>query len=648
MRGVDYEIDYFSGRVLLARPLSLTFGQATLLSDFPTSGPEPVLVVDYERLVLGEAARSTAGGEVEGWFGPVRMSAGGVQEGPEDARYRLLRGAASARFLGLNLSAEAARSEGAAHALGATTWSESGGLEFLTSAEPLARDASGWAWGLRLRGRTPGDGRVDASWRRRTPGYSDSTWNGRGMLTQLSARVEQPVGPVVIGALGDDLTAVDPRTPFGTRLFSARTLGGYVGLRGDGWEGRLEVKDQSLTESAESPDALEGGRTAVGLVGRYKVHERVWVQAGHKQVVASRGAGLGALNDTFTSGGVEVELDRRTEIGVHGGWGPKLGPLVWAQASAARGDDVYYGSYSVDVDGPDFGERRAVTGARTALDDDTTVFVEDVGAHDATAVRLARAVGFSRAMAHGLSLSARYERGVRQPFGLPSPLRRDAGGIGATWVRERVQLSARAELRSERGRYASAPDVAVEREQWLVSAAAGWDALDNLRFSGRLNVSDLFLEASVGMAWRFDPLLLVIHYGVERGVSPVRPEAGERDLQLLSVQPALRLGDRFGLSAGFHAGWSSVQGDGAIVLSGSLRPSVRVVGGLELAAEVARRSSAPDEGELNAVRGEVGYQFNEALRMAAGYTFVGYTGLGVVPQEEGDRDRLYLRAEAAW
>ncbi|MGA9521295.1 MAG: flagellar motor protein, partial [Myxococcaceae bacterium] len=380
VRGVDYEIDYLSGRILLAQPLSLTSGRSTLLFDPPTAGPEPVLVVDYERLVLGESARGTAGGEVEGWFGPVRMSAGAVQEGPEDARYRLFRGAAHASFLGLHLSAEAARSEGVAHAQGATTWSESGGLEFQSPVEPLGSDASGWAWGLRLRGRTPGEGRVDASWRRRTPGYSDSAWDGRGVLTQLSARVEQPVGPVVVGALGDGVSGVDPRTIFGTRLFSARTLGGYVGMRGGRWEGRLELKDQSLIEDAGGPAEIDGGRTAVGLVGRYKVHERVWLQAGHKQVVASRGEGVGALNDTFTSGGVEVELDERTEVGVHGGWGPRLGPLVWAQANAARGKDVYYGSYSVDVDGPDFGERRAVTGARTEIDADTSIFVEDVGA----------------------------------------------------------------------------------------------------------------------------------------------------------------------------------------------------------------------------------------------------------------------------
>ncbi len=649
IRGVDYEIDYLSGRILLAQPLSMTLGQGILLSDPPTAGPEPVLVVDYERLVLGEAARATVGGEVEGWLGPLRMSAGAVQEGPASQRYRLFRGTASGSFLGLNLSTELARSEGAAHALGATTWSESGGLEFLTPAETPASDGSGWAWGLRLRGRTLGDGRVDASWRRRTPGYSDSTWDGRGALSQLSARIEQPIGPVVVGVLGDDVTAVDPRMPYGVRLFSARTLGGFAGIRGDGWEGRLELKDQALTEDAGGPDALEGGRTALGLVGRYRVHERVWLQAGHKQVVATRGEGLGALNDTFTSGGVEVELDPRTGFGVHGGWGPRLGPLVWAQANVTRGDDVYYGSYSVDVDGPDFGERRAVSGARTSIDEGTTVFVEDVGAHDATSVRLARAIGLSHAIAEGLSLSARYERGVRHPFDLPSALHRDAGSIGATWVRERLQLSARAELRSERGRFPSAPEVPVDREIWLISTAAGWDALDNLRFSGRLNASNTrFVEASAGLAWRLEQLLLVIHYGVEQGVSPVRPDAGERALQLLSIQPALRLGDRFGIAAGLHAGWSTVDGNDATVLSGSLRPSVRVVGGLELAAEVARRSTAPDEGELNALRGEVGYQFNENLKMAAGYTFLGYTGLGVAPQDEGDRDRLYLRAEAAW
>jgi hypothetical protein len=72
-----------------------------------------------------------------------------------------------------------------------------------------------------------------------------------------------------------------------------------------------------------------------------------------------------------------------------------------------------------------------------------------------------------------------------------------------------------------------------------------------------------------------------------------------------------------------------------------------VVGGLELAAEVARRSSAPDGGELAAVRAEAGYRIGDQFLMALGFTVLGYSGLGLDPTAQ-QNNRLYLRGEVAY
>jgi hypothetical protein len=69
---------------------------------------------------------------------------------------------------------------------------------------------------------------------------------------------------------------------------------------------------------------------------------------------------------------------------------------------------------------------------------------------------------------------------------------------------------------------------------------------------------------------------------------------------------------------------------------------------LELAGEVARRSSAPDRGELTSVRAEAGYRFNEQALMAAGYTLFGFSGLGLPTSGRERDDRFYLRAELAY
>ncbi len=145
--------------------------------------------------------------------------------------------------------------------------------------------------------------------------------------------------------------------------------------------------------------------------------------------------------------------------------------------------------------------------------------------------------------------------------------------------------------------------------------------------------------------------MAVLRYSIDRELPPQLPGRApfaEKGLQVVSLMPALRLGQRFALAAGGHVGWSDAAGNGGTVLSGTLRPSVKVVGGLELAVEVARRSAALDGGELTALRGEAGYRLNEQMMLALGYTVFGFSGLGLSDGAADSRDRVYLRAELAY
>jgi hypothetical protein len=128
------------------------------------------------------------------------------------------------------------------------------------------------------------------------------------------------------------------------------------------------------------------------------------------------------------------------------------------------------------------------------------------------------------------------------------------------------------------------------------------------------------------------------------------PERGglpPRWFEAVSLLPAAQLGP-VGLAAGVHLGWSSGAVAEGPTLSGSLRPSVKVGRGLELAAEVAGRTAAADGGELGALRGEVGYRFQEGMLLAVGYTFLGYSGTGLPGGPDGQDGRLYLRAELSY
>ncbi len=658
VRGRDYEIDYVASRILLARPLSLLTGASWLRTDALTAAPEPVLIADYAAVELS-GSRDAAGGEAWAEWQGTRVTLSGVRERRAGAPYGLLSGRARGALGGYTLEAEVARSSGQAIDPEVFGISDDGGLTYLRPEAELA--TGGDALGVRVHGPgLLGGGSVDAAFRWRNRGFSDGSHTETALFRQLSLRASQPVGAFRFTLLGDDRRSADPRLPFAPSSIAARTLGLGAGYERESWSVRLELRDAWLraSEVAGEGPVLEGGRTSVGLQGRLRVHERVVLSAGHRQALLRRGEGPGRVDDSFASAGVDVQLDEDTTLGVRGGWGPELGPQVWANAAVRRGPDVFYGGYSVDVDGPDFGAGRAVMGARTELDDGTSIFVEDTSAHGANAVRLARAVGFQQALFGGLRVGGRYERGVRHPLDLPSSLTRDSGGLFGQLVWERFRAEGRVELRREQGTPVRGPPVSVDRVQLVAALAAEAALREDLSLSGRVNfartlgaerLEQRLLEGSTGVAWRPEPFLLVARYSVTRELLPgPRGAFGERALQVLSLLPAVRLGDRVDVAAGLHAGRSSLGQEVAWVWTGTLRPSVRVVGGLETAVEVARRTSAREGGALSALRAEVGYRVDAGLRFAAGYTVLGFSGLGLSGETTDESDRLYIRAEVAY
>jgi hypothetical protein len=200
----------------------------------------------------------------------------------------------------------------------------------------------------------------------------------------------------------------------------------------------------------------------------------------------------------------------------------------------------------------------------------------------------------------------------------------------------------------------------VDRVQavWVLAAEAV--LREDLTLSGRMNYGRTYgretgqaearlFEGYAALAWRPGPFLLVARYGLTRELLPgERSVFGERGQQIISLLPAVRLGDRFALAAGLHASLSSRDDVAIWVLTGSLRPSLRVVGGLEVAVEAARRSVAPEGESLSSFRGEVAYRVDERLRVAVGYTLLGFTGTGLPVEAHDGSDRLYLRAELAY
>ena len=615
----DYTIDLFSGRVLLARPLSFFVAESLLQTDPLSAGVSAVLVVDYEYLESGLTTDGVLGGELSGKLGPVKVTGSGFRDGT----YGLLRAAAEAKLGPVWLSAEGARSSGPVQGL---SFSRDGGL---TRPDFTPVDSSGWAVTLRARAKL-GKGSWDAAWRWRQQGFQDTAQIGA--LNQVSLRGEQPLGPIVVAALIDFRDMPDPRSPFSGARVVGRTLGGGVGYEQPGWGIRLEAREFEQTLSGEK----KGGLT-LGVAGRYRLTPWLQLRAGYRQQLIS----LGGMELSFASVGVDVKPSEKLEFGLRGGWGPVLGPQVWGTATYSTGNETWYGVHAIDADAPGAGERRLVTGVRQQIDSTTAVFVEDVSATDVDGLRLARAVGLTQRVDEALTVTARYEHGARALDGLNPDVARNAGGVTIAYEREALRFFARGEARDEQG--------ALPLRQFVASAGGEWRAHRDVSVTARAlwthttKNDALFgrtVDATAAIAWRFGRGALLARYAYQQNWTP----ALDTRVHIISLLPTIRLSDRFAIGAGAHLGLTA----GGPILAASIRPSVRIWEGLEVAGEAVVRSLAPDGGSWASLRAEVGYRFDHRFFVGAGYNAFGFSGTGLDTGATASRDRVYLRTEIAY
>jgi hypothetical protein len=328
---------------------------------------------------------------------------------------------------------------------------------------------------------------------------------------------------------------------------------------------------------------------------------------------------------------------------------------VQVGAERATNQDTAYGLWTADVDGPNAGQTAAVSGARRRVDERSDVFVEDVVARDIDSLRAGRAIGLSVTPVSALNVTLRYERGVQLPFTGAPALLRDSGSGRVSWLVSGVRLSALAEVRHERGD--ALAETGVDRWQTVAGGMVDARPWRWLTLGARLLASQTrnngaeeahSIEGYAAAALRLEPLVVLVSYSlIDRTALPDQATpSGALFEHIVSVRPSVLLWDRLRLGAGLCAGIFR-EGEAANVLAASLRPAFRIVGGLEVAAEVARRSNAPAGESLDALRAEVAYWFDGLLGVAVGYNLHGFSGTGVEPQS-GTSDRIYLRLEAAY
>lgn len=637
-RGVDYSLDCLTGRVLLGRGPAL-FELASVLPGQSLGGSaRPYVIVDYEALGF-DRGTALVGGTLTLRGGPVRVTAGAVRE---NRGYSLLHSTARVAVGPVTIAAEGAYSLGQ----GADVRrSNDGGLAF-DALSTSAAFTAGYAVGIRARGPMLGrDGFFDLAYRRRSAGFSDGDHADEITFQQLGARAEQPWGRFRAGVLIDNRqgAAIDGDAPSAQRILS-----GWLGWKEQRWGVSVAARDASY---ADLQAAQEGAGFSVAMAGNFRVAPWLNLSASHRQRLLTRGEGLGALDDTFASLGAEVTPWASTTVSVRGGYGPVIGPQVWGGVTHQSGKDTYYGGHRWDVDSPSVGDHRMVSGAQREVGPGEVVYAEDVAQVKTNSVSAGRAVGFSAQVQNGLSVSARYERGVREAltFAGTQPREAVAGSLG--WVASGARAFAKGELR----RQFKAEGAFL---QWVGSGGAELAFSEALRATAMVLATHSavagvlaarMLEGQVAVHLRLEHGLLGLRYLYQRELAPTsRGFYGERLLHVISLLPTYSFADRLRVAAGGHLAWVGTEAGGGWVFTASLRPSVRVWEGLEVGAEIARRSVATDGGELTSVRAELGYRFNAQMMFAIGYTALGFQGLGFNDGQSDARDRLYVRAEVGY
>lgn len=631
VRTADYQIDYPSGRIILASPLASVAGRPAVATGDPFSAPRATLVADYSHASLARAD-DLAGARGAASLGPLRLDGAVASEERGGDRYRLVSGGAGVD-LGkpLTLRAEVAHSRGAATP-GPDGWSRSsdGGLSFADSAAPGETGVT--AWHVQAGGEAAG-ARWQGWWRERPRGYSDGEYMEALEARERGLWAAWAGGPASAEAQWAERRGADPRDPSGLAPLTARDLR----LRA-GWRfGEVRLLGEALVGEATA-SGEHGSSTGAGLRADWAVRPDLDLNATWHQSLARQGEGPGARDDTWLGAGASLGVPGGS-VSAEAGWGPQLGPRLLAGGERRAPDGTTYGSIGFDPDAPSFSqETAAAVGARRA-EDGAEVWSEEQFARDAFGLRAGRVSGASVEPMRGLRLTGRAESGSRLQLDGTTVDRWAAGGTAA-WIDRRLRLAGRGEVRED-----------GDRRQWLAGAAAEWRAAERFRLVARTNWSrssaagapGLAFEASLGGAWRGDGVQVV---GKVAALADQRPGAVRRDEALASLGTTLAVASRLDVGLAANYGANRLAGARIDLVSGSGRAVVRLVGPFDAALEYARRQAVrgPSPEWLDAGRLEAGWSFPQG-RLALGYTVFGFAGSGVDPAEEGGR--VYLRADVS-
>ncbi|MCB1755277.1 MAG: hypothetical protein KDJ38_07130, partial [Gammaproteobacteria bacterium] len=524
--GVDYEIDYFQGRIILTQPLSQIAHRIapSIIQDQPLQSDSVYLLADYEYVPEDFSFDNTVGG-VRGktWIGDSLGVGATLVEEQRDAEDYTLKGVDLTYQVGKGtyIKGELAQSEASQAASGFV--SADGGLTFSSSPQQNIQNRDGEAKGVEVRvdlaeltdEKQRGEFKL---WHKdRDAGFSssrddsgidtlDQGLQGRWMVNrnlQLSLRSKR-------------LETADTET---TTSHSAQ-IDGVISER---LSGGLELQRSEKTSDASDDE----NANLIGAKLSYRVTQQTTLYSKAQSVLDSSEAyqdndqltlGVSSrMNERWTLGGEVITGDRgdgmvlasdyviseKANINVAAGFGDGADSQVGANYLLDNGLNLY-GTYVRSTADNNEKQSTVTLGQRKKFGNSLEVFAENQLSDTDSQSGLTHVFGVDYGFNDFLGLSFSLQKSTIEQDDAED-ISRDAATVGLQYKRASLKASTRLEYRRDRS--------TIDTTQWLTTNALEWRQTRDYRWLGRFNYSvtkndetDVdeakFTETSIGFAYR--------------------------------------------------------------------------------------------------------------------------------------------------
>ncbi|HWJ06673.1 MAG TPA: hypothetical protein VNS57_12915, partial [Steroidobacteraceae bacterium] len=511
--GMDYDVDYLQGRLLLTEPLSSTAGDSLLVRTSGVSGDEAYLVVRYEYTPgFDEIDAVAVGGQGQYWLNDhvkLGMTAASNEEGDTD-------NSLNAADLTLRLSSEswvkvqAGRSQGL---VSGTLQSGDGGFGFTGDDAASFVDADAGAYradlsvglGDFLEGRRE---QLSLYVQNLEAGYSapgqttlkDTSFFGGRLTLPLTDRVDVTAkGDRMSQDHGVESSALELDVGYQvTELWSVST-----GLRNDLRKDRSAVVPLTQEEGERTDAVVQVTYDPQAAWRAYGFVQETLASSGEREDNGRVGAG-GSYRITE-----RFKLDAEVSSG-------DLGPGARIGSNFLYSERTnLYLNYALENERTDNGlqARRGnlVSGVKMRYSDSASVYVEERYQDTESLTGLTHATGINLTASERWTLSANADVGTLTDALTGAETDRKAGGVRVGYGFEKAQLSSAIEYRLDDTEQADA--TLTERTTWLFRNTFKYQLNADWRIVGKFNHSTSessegnfydggYTEAVVGYAYR--------------------------------------------------------------------------------------------------------------------------------------------------